>query len=328
MGMTTKGSLYYSLNTGSEDVYIAKLDFTRGVLLSQPEKLVRRFMCANFSPTFSPDGNFLAYVSEIGPRSVGRGRRVLCIRSLKTGEEREMSPKLDAINRLSWSPDGRSILAVGLSSKNQQGTYRVDVESNEVTLVKEAQAYEAIRARVWSQDGKAIFCILTESKKKLWRLMMREIATGKENEIYCQETLPDFSRLSLSPDGTRLAFSTKGPKTDSSYLRIIPAQGGESRVLLTAEPQATIVPISWTSNGKEIFFAKLSGSRQAQTRELYSIGAEGGELRKLPFPFATDSINDLCVHPDGQRVAFTAGKQKTEIWVMENFLPKAEREKE
>jgi Tol biopolymer transport system component len=117
-----------------------------------------------------------------------------------------------------------------------------------------------------------------------------------------------------------LAFSTKDPKTKSSYLRIISAKGGESRVLLTAEAQATIVPIAWASDGKEILFAKLSGSRQEQTRELYRIVAEGGEPQKLSFPLATDLMSDLCIHPDGQRVAFTAGKQKTEIWVMENFL--------
>ena len=31
----------------------------------------------------------------------------------------------------------------------------------------------------------------------------------------------------------------------------------------------------------------------------------------------------LCLHPDGQRVAFTARSQarKSEVWVMENFLP-------
>jgi len=29
----------------------------------------------------------------------------------------------------------------------------------------------------------------------------------------------------------------------------------------------------------------------------------------------------LRTHPDGRRLAFVAGRHKTEVWVMENFLP-------
>jgi hypothetical protein len=38
-------------------------------------------------------------------------------------------------------------------------------------------------------------------------------------------------------------------------------------------------------------------------------------------------LRDLCVHPDGRRVAFTAGEPEIEIWVMENFLPPAQSAK-
>jgi len=327
MGITKNGLLYYSVSTGSEDVYIAKLDFTKGIVLTQPEKFIRRSTSGNSSPTFSPDGNSIAFVSEVGPRAGGRGRRVLCIRSLKTGEERELSPKLNGINRLSWSPDGRSILVSGLNEKNQQGIYRLDVHTNEIALVRETQADENIKGRVWSPDGKAIYYTITELKKKLCRLMMREIEGGKESELYRQEAPPDFSRLCLSPDGMQLVFSTKDVKKKSSYLRIVPTKGGDSRVVLALEQEATLVPIAWASNGREILFAKLSGSRQEQTRELCRIPAEGGEPQKVPSPLPMETMSDFCIHPDGQRIAFTAGKQKTEIWVLENFLPKEKSEK-
>jgi hypothetical protein len=35
-------------------------------------------------------------------------------------------------------------------------------------------------------------------------------------------------------------------------------------------------------------------------------------------------IRHVRVHPDGRRIAFTAGGVKLEIWVLENFLPKPE----
>jgi hypothetical protein len=37
-----------------------------------------------------------------------------------------------------------------------------------------------------------------------------------------------------------------------------------------------------------------------------------------------DSVRSVSFHPDGKHVAFaaSAGKDKSEVWVMENFLPK------
>ena len=197
LGTTKKGSLYYSLNTGSEDVYMARLDFNKGMLLSQPEKLVRRFSSANLWPAFSPDGNFIAYVSEVGPRWTGIGRRALCIRSLKTGEEREMSPKLEAINRLSWSPDGRSILAGGIVANSHQGIYLIDVGTGEATLVRETQPGEAVKGKILSVDGKMMFYAITETKTKLFRVIRREIGTGKEDDLYRQEAVRRY--LSVGP---------------------------------------------------------------------------------------------------------------------------------
>jgi hypothetical protein len=35
-----------------------------------------------------------------------------------------------------------------------------------------------------------------------------------------------------------------------------------------------------------------------------------------------EGLRHLRVHPDGRRVAFTVGPYvKTEVWVLENFLP-------
>ena len=34
-------------------------------------------------------------------------------------------------------------------------------------------------------------------------------------------------------------------------------------------------------------------------------------------------MRELCVHPDTRRIAFTSGGDRSEVWVMENFLPVA-----
>ncbi len=37
-----------------------------------------------------------------------------------------------------------------------------------------------------------------------------------------------------------------------------------------------------------------------------------------------DLLINLRFHPDGQRIAFSAGEGKGEVWVMEGFLPDGE----
>ena len=36
---------------------------------------------------------------------------------------------------------------------------------------------------------------------------------------------------------------------------------------------------------------------------------------------AAADMRELVVHPDGRRIAFTSGGDRSEVWVMENFLP-------
>jgi len=64
---------------------------------------------------WSPDGKYLAYISirdSLGPKSSTQS--VLCIRSLDTGEERELFPDLPDFWNLKWSPDSRYILCIAV----------------------------------------------------------------------------------------------------------------------------------------------------------------------------------------------------------------------
>ncbi|MGE5357420.1 MAG: TolB family protein, partial [Bacteroidales bacterium] len=58
--------------------------------------------------------------------------------------------------------------------------------------------------------------------------------------------------------------------------------------------------------------------------ELWVVPAAGGEARKVAIHLPQlYKLNQLTVNPDGRRIAFTAGQDKSEIWVLDNFLPPA-----
>jgi Tol biopolymer transport system component len=79
--------------------------------------------------------------------------------------------------------------------------------------------------------------------------------------------------------------------------------------------------MAWTADGKNILYGKLQeGSKDVV--ELWCIPAAGGEPQKLGL--AMSLLLHLRVSPDGKNIAFTGSEQpaKSEVWVMENFLPR------
>ncbi len=62
------------------------------------------------SPRWSPDGAWLAYVSD---RS---GKSAIHIRGLATGEDRAISEGAESISNLAWSPDGKFVAYMAFAS--------------------------------------------------------------------------------------------------------------------------------------------------------------------------------------------------------------------
>ena len=314
MGFTREGSLYYGLSGPSMDVYTASIDPATGELLEPPTKAIRRFEGRNLSPAWSPDGKSLAYVS-LRPSSGSSTRKLaLVIRYLETGEDREVIAKdpMSLQHRrpyLHWSPDGRSILSV----KDLQ---IIDIQTGDVTSVVQFDPVDriSIHGAVWSPDGKMIFyTCLVASGQWPWSIMAHDLETGKEKELCQGDIRPG---LTISPDGRQLAFA--GDRS----LQVMPAAGGEPRVFHRLQDTEKFISgtvdsgLAWTADGRYVLFV-ICSLDQPNLTELWRVSAEGGEPQKL---LEMDVLNNISVHPDGRRIAFTSGWKAMEVWAMENFL--------
>ena len=324
LGFTNKGSFYYSLQTGMVDVYISSLDLKKGTVLAQPEKVTQRFVGSNYLPDWSPDGEYLAYISERKPGLGGPGSHILCIRSDETGEVRELFPKLKSFGRLRWAPDGRSIFVTGSDEEVFLGLYKIDVKTGDKTLVAESEPNANIKDFTFSLDGKSVFYAYFEWPKKRARIMRHDLETGQVKEVYRKTAPPDIGQLSVSPDGKYLAFITAEPGWPW-FIRAIPIAGGESQDLIKIKSNG-INTYAWTPDGKEIIFAKDMSKGKGQACELWQMPLEGGEPQKL-LDLAMERMRRLSIHPDGKRITFYSGKSSAEIWVMENFLPEEKAQK-
>ncbi|GAH85617.1 unnamed protein product, partial [marine sediment metagenome] len=172
---------------------------------------------------YSPDGKYLAYIYKWGFLPHNRSRRnVLCIRYLETGEDREFSLNLPYILRSCsprWSPDCRSILVSGIDNWGDYGIYKIDVQTGDVTCIVQNG-----HSGVWSHDGKSIFYLRHDSKAGIPKIVVRDLETGKEKELYqsVSEEYEPFN-ISLSPDGQWLALRCIGPTS----LKVMSVTGGK-----------------------------------------------------------------------------------------------------
>jgi hypothetical protein len=58
----------------------------------------------------------------------------------------------------------------------------------------------------------------------------------------------------------------------------------------------------------------------ANKGELWVVPVDGGPHRKVEL--AVENGSAFAIHPDGQRIVYMAGVAKSELWVLENYLPR------
>jgi Tol biopolymer transport system component len=318
MGFTRNGSYYYGVRTEMSDVYIAELDLATGRLISAPSAATQRFVGSNSKPDWSPDGRQLLFLSKRGPGYWGT--KALCVRSTESGEVRELASKLDRVPLARWSPDARSLLVVASHPTDGFGLFRVDVRTGDFAAVPRPPAGIGYLPAV-SRDGKAMIYQASFKEPKRYCVMVRDLETGKDKELYSAADPAHFaSRLTLSPDGRQLAFvMAEDTESRSMVLKAMPAAGGETRDLLRGmQIPFCEAPIAWTPDGLSMIFARQLSPQDSKT-ELWLISVQGGEPRKLEL--AADGMRDVCIHPDGRHIAFASVQNRDEIWVLENFLP-------
>jgi Tol biopolymer transport system component len=331
IGFTRTGSFYYGLVIGTSDVYTAEFDPATGRVVTQAQKTVQRFIGSNFSPAWSPDGQFLAYLSSRRPGVMGHRPEVISIRSLKTGEERDLPPKLGFIwGPIRWSPNGRSILVPGKDRKIQHGLFLVDAQTGEVTPALWWGDSE-ISNPAWLPDGKRLLYNQSHRESGTIResILVRDLQTGRSTELFRAAPGAIIDDIALSPDGQQVALTLLEKRNKSSVLKLLPVTGGETSELVRAKEPEVIVgdSLSWSSDSRYILFGRaqttsqeLQGSFPSGPKtQLFAIPSRGGEPH--PLGLAMDSAHSFSFDPTGHHIAFAAGRAKSEIWVMENFLP-------
>ena len=157
----------------------------------------------------------------------------------------------------------------------------------------------------WSPDGK--YLILNHDGA-IYKLAVGGSAKATPQKLAIPSSLDCNNDKSLSPDGTRLAFSASTPSSHGSEVFVAKADGTGPKQMTTATPSYFH---GWSPDGKTLaFVAQRNGSNQF---DLYRMPAAGGAETRLTADPRHDDGPDYS--PDGKWIYFNSSRSgKEAIW--------------
>lgn len=317
IGIAADGRLFFVENTGLNNSYLLRLDG------GPASRLTKRFEGHNGFAAYSPDGRKLAWFGLKEQFQVGGGP--LVIRNLATGAEKSSpAPANSARNSApEWLSDSR-FLVFRVSESGKDVLTKLDVETGESTKITDAKP-------VWnsqlSADGKTYYY----AKQKEGPIVALNVATGEEKTV--AEFVPGtFLRaLTPSPDGKTLALAaqyrpvkTGASGSAKSAIELCDVATRQCRALVAAEDRDSLVgffrrPLLFTPDGK----ALISTTNGAKPNRIRLFPLDGGRARQLVQ--STGLLFDTSISPGGKSITYTEGTLKSDLWVLENYLPKTAR---
>jgi Tol biopolymer transport system component len=144
------------------------------------------------------------------------GNNMVAIIDVSTGKEirRLMVPISDEIEELALSPDGRTLAmwSVADPKTGQSHLFRIGVDGSGYRELYRGHAHSL----AWTPDSRSLFFAKSDNGED-WQVMRIPADGGKEQSTGLR--VKNLQYISLSPDGTRLAFDGDAPGISSGNVR-------------------------------------------------------------------------------------------------------------
>jgi TolB protein len=195
------------------------------------------------SPAWSPDGQWLAYVS-FENRISG-----IYVQTVRTGERRLVSARIGVNGAPAFSPDGRKLALTLSGSSGNLDIWLLDLASQQLTRLTEDPAVETEAA--WSPDGKSIY--FTSDRAGGPQIYKLDVAQPQRVERVTFGSAYN-ARPRVSPDGKKIAFVTR----DGNAYRIGVEDLASRTVSVLSHGTLDESP-SFAPNGASIIYAGRDG---------------------------------------------------------------------
>ncbi len=211
------------------------------------------------SPSWSPDGNRLAYVSW------ERKKPIIYVQNLAKGQRTVVANFKGSNSAPAWSPDGNR-LAVVLTKDGGSQIYVINADGTGVRRIAQSSGIDT--EPVFSSDGQTIY--FTSDRGGSPQIYRVSAAGGGAERVTFEGSYNATPRI--SPDGKSLAFLTR----NSGRFQVATMDLASRQVqILTDSSQDE--SLSYAPNGRMVLYATQSGGRSV----LAAVSTDGRVKQKI-----------------------------------------------
>ena len=249
---------FTSDQAGNLDIYIID---TNGENLTN----LTNNVADDYSPTWSPDGRFVAYVSERD------GNPEIYVMEVSTKEQRRLTDHKATDLDPAWSPDGNTIAFASNQARDHAADtdiYTMNVNGKKVQRLTNKGGNNS--TPTWSPDGEWIAFRSTQDGIGGIHVMT---ADGEKQRALTQVSA---THPAWSPNGKQICFSSEKLGGVATPTLFTVDTEGKNVKKLTDGTLASEEP-SWAPNGLSIVYISV----EDESKALYILNVAGGESRQL-----------------------------------------------
>jgi Tol biopolymer transport system component len=331
LGFTNDGRYYYATVSATDDIFFADFDPGTGKVTGEARKFPSRWDGATSGPSFSPDGESLAYCVSRNPNLITslHTADTLVVQSLKAPTADPVvvgfeEYGLESVAAPCWLPDGKAVVLAGLRKGGQErALYRVDLPGLRTTKIYADADGRRLGVYECATDGPFMYVVSTDTGQAAAqrgpRIDRIDLAGGGRRELFRAPQDQVINSIALSPDGRTLSIIIRLDRSRRALL-VMPSEGGQPRQIHEVQPVTGMIDHRWALDGRSILY--VQGPQESRTSFLRSVRADGGGALPEPIFQWTVALFTPRFHPNGRLLAFTGRPNEgtsSEVWVIENL---------
>jgi TolB protein len=219
------------------------------------QRLILQSRFPLMSPSWSPDGQWLAYVSFENKRSS------IYVQLVRSGERRSVSSRAGINGAPAWSPDGKKLALTLGGGNGNPDIYVLDLSNQNLQRITDDPAIDT--EPTWAPDGKSLY--FTSDRAGGPQIYRIGVNPGDRPKRITFEGNYN-ARPRLSPDGTQLAMVTL--ESGTYRIAVMDLSGGSVRVLSHGHLDESP---SFAPNGAMLIYSEEEGSHAS----LATVSADG-----------------------------------------------------
>jgi dipeptidyl aminopeptidase/acylaminoacyl peptidase len=292
---------------------------------SEPARLLASSPKSENSPRWSPDGRWLAFLSDRGED----GQTQIWLMRADGGEAEKLTSAKAGVDSYKWSPDGRMIAFLARDGKTDEDRKKQEQHDDAIHVDHDYKYTRLwtiglndrkpalvtrrdieVKDFAWSPDAASFALAFTSTP--VFEMKSR-LAVMRRSDGELLKTLTDnvsfSSNVRWCPDGTAILFFESSPTGWSNWLALVSPSGGQARPLLKDYP-GTLWAGEWGPDSKHLIAEAAVDTRV----KLLRIDVGSGEA--ITLADILNSGSDFSVSSDGRTLAFVNEKPNSpgDIW--------------